>query len=107
MVSLKNVPLKYNYLNPITLSNELIKGNFIRINYFDFPKAFYTVNHPKLLTKLQSYGIKGNFLKWIGDFITDICQYVRVNKKKCVLLHVSFFITLGDNIGDLYYFFIY
>ena len=106
MVSLKNVPLKYNYLNPITLSNELIKGNFIRINYFDFPKAFYTVNHPKLLTKLQSYGIKGNFLKWIGDFITDRCQYVRVNKN-CVLLNVSCFITLGGNIGDLYYFFIY
>ena len=34
-------------------------------------KAFDTLSHPKLLIKLQSYGIKGNLLKWIGDFITD------------------------------------
>ena len=44
-------------------SDELIKGNFIDIIYFDFAKAFDTVSHPKLLIKLQSYGIKGNFLK--------------------------------------------
>jgi hypothetical protein len=34
----------------------------ISFNYFDFKKAFDSVPHPKLLTKLKAYGISGLLL---------------------------------------------
>ena len=39
--------------------------------YIDFSKAFDTVSHCKLLIKLNSYGIRGDLLSLIGDFLSD------------------------------------
>jgi hypothetical protein len=48
------------------------------IAYIDFSKAFDKVSHPKLLHKLQSYGISGNLLAIISDFLSDRYQCCRV-----------------------------
>ena len=37
--------------------------------YFDFAKAFDTVSHTKLLHKLAGYGLSGNLLENIKDFL--------------------------------------
>ena len=47
--------------------------------YLDLSKAFDTVPHKKLLHKLKGYGISGNVLDWITDFLSDRSQYVSVN----------------------------
>jgi len=44
--------------------------------YFDFAKAFYTVSHVKLISKLQAYGTDGTLLSIITDFLTDRSQRV-------------------------------
>jgi hypothetical protein len=36
----------------------------------DFSKAFDTVPHDKLMYKLEKYGIKGDFHKWLTSFLT-------------------------------------
>jgi hypothetical protein len=36
----------------------------------DFPKAFDTVPHDKLMYKLEKYGIKGDLHKWLTSFLT-------------------------------------
>ena len=46
--------------------------------YIDFAKAFDTVSHVKLIAKLQSYGISGNLLKWIANFLCNRTQQTRV-----------------------------
>ena len=46
--------------------------------YFDFAKAFDTVPHQRLLTKLQSYGIAGNLLDWIESFLYNRQQRVHL-----------------------------
>jgi hypothetical protein len=51
----------------------------IDVFYLDISKAFDTVSHPKLLRKLELYGIKGKTLKWIKSFLTGRKQAVRVN----------------------------
>ena len=53
-------------------------GCDIDVIYFDFRKAFDQVPHQRLLSKLASYGIAGNILQWIADFLSNRCQTVRV-----------------------------
>ena len=48
------------------------------VGYVDFARAFDSVSHPKLFSKLQGYGIKGNLLFWIQSFLTNRSQSVRV-----------------------------
>ena len=43
--------------------------------YLDFSKAF-DVDHKPLLTKLQRFGITGNLLRWLNDYLTDRKQRV-------------------------------
>ena len=43
-----------------------------------FREAFDTVPHKRLLYKLSKYGIKGNLLSWIKDFLSNRTQYVKI-----------------------------
>ena len=45
----------------------------------DFQKAFDTVPHRRLLSKLQSYGIQGDTLNWIQAFLANRKQKVVIN----------------------------
>ena len=50
----------------------------IDVIYLDFQKAVDQVPHQRLLYKLNSYGITGNILNWLRDFLYNIIQKVRV-----------------------------
>ena len=51
----------------------------VDVVYFDFRKAFDTVPHTRLMTKLKSFGITGTLYTWIDDFLRERTQRVRVN----------------------------
>ena len=53
-------------------------GHRQAVAYIDFPKAFNSVCHNKLLAKMRRYGICGPLLEWIGDFLTGRTQQTRV-----------------------------
>ena len=44
----------------------------------DSSKAFDKVPHQRLLLKLRHYGIRGNLLDWIKDFLSERTQRVLV-----------------------------
>ena len=60
-------------------SNSLDKGKPVDVVYIDFCKAFDTVSHQKLILKMEKYGITGNLLSWISDFLSERSQQVKVN----------------------------
>ena len=43
----------------------------VDIIYTDYSKAFDSAPHARLLRKVESYGIKGNILKWIESFLSN------------------------------------
>ena len=62
-----------------------IYENFEEIKYMigfflDLSKAFGTVNHKILLSKLDIYGIKGNILKWFESYLANRKQYIQIDK---------------------------
>jgi hypothetical protein len=50
----------------------------VDVVYIDFQKAFDTVSHPKLITKLESYGFSGHLLSWIKAFLSNRTQAVTI-----------------------------
>ena len=61
------------------VSNCLDQGEAVDVIYLDFSKAFDKVPHGRLLYKLHQYGIRGNFLWWIRNWLTERKQRVVIN----------------------------
>ena len=58
------------------IDNKLVVGAL----FIDFQKAFDCVSHPILLHKLQhNFGITGNLLAWLRDYLSDREQYTVIN----------------------------
>ena len=66
---------------------------------FDFAKAFDSVPHKRLFTKIKSYDIEGNIYNWIKSFLTGRKQRVVLNGFKSewttVISEVLTFIYAG------------
>ena len=61
----------------------------VDIILLDFAKAFDTVPHQRLLTKLQYYGIRKNTFNWIETWLTDRTQCVLLNGKSSTPVAVT------------------
>ena len=71
------------------------------IAVLDFSKAFDTVPHNRLLTKLKHYGIAGNTLPWIREFLTNRTQRVLVEGHGSRLVSVRSGMPQGTVLGPL------
>ena len=69
--------------------------------FIDLQKAFDTVNHEVLLTKLEHYGIRGTVLDWFKPYLTDRKQYVSVNGSNSSYLNVTCWVPQGSVLGPL------
>ena len=72
-----------NFLDGVALSINDIKTLSTDVVYFDFSKAFDSVNHDRILMKLKEmYGIDGRFLKFIKNYLQGREQSVVI--ENCV-----------------------
>ena len=77
------------------------RGGTADVFYLDFSKAFDKVPHHRLLLKLKAKGIEGNLLKWIGDWLSERTQAVRVGADLSEESGVGSGVPQGSVLGPL------
>ena len=84
-----------------TVKNTLDNKRFGCGIFIDLQKAFDTVNHKILLSKLEHYGVRGCALEWFRSYLSDRKQYVSVNGSNSNLLSIACGVPQGSVLGPL------
>ncbi|MCP4459932.1 MAG: hypothetical protein GY816_18200, partial [Cytophagales bacterium] len=87
-----------NYIDSLSVSiNSNIRTDVI---YFDFAKAFDSVNHDVILDKLKfEFGIEGTLLKFIMNYLKDRKQRVVIGGSQSDLKNVRSGVPQGSILG--------
>ena len=91
-----------DYIDSLSTSiNENIRTDVV---YFDFAKAFDSVNHDIILMKLkQEFKIDGTLLKFIVDYLKDRKQSVVIGGAQSGLINVRSGVPQGSILGPLFF----
>ena len=69
--------------------------------FMDLSKAFDTLDHQILLTKLKYYGVNDTPLKWFSNCLTGRQQYVEIDGNRSGLLPLTTGVPQGSILGPL------
>ena len=75
----------------------------VHVAFLDFSKAFDTVPHQCLLTKLDHIGIRGDLLTWIKGFLTNRRQHVVCDGAASDWVKVISGVPQGSILGPLFF----
>ena len=79
----------------------LDEGKFACGVFLDFQKAFDTVNHKILISKLEHYGIRALPLHLFQNYLEKRTQFVDINKKSSNVLPINHGVPQGSVLGPL------
>lgn len=78
------------------------KNNVILL-FIDFSKAFDTLRHDTLLTKLDNSGVRGPILKWCENYLMDRKYNVKICNEYSDAIDVTEGTAQGSVLGPLHY----
>ena len=83
------------------ISDTLDEGEYGCSIFIDLKKAFDTVDHTILLSKLEFYGVRGIALEWFRSFLTNRSQFVSVSGTHSKSKHMPHGVPQGSVLGPL------
>ena len=84
-----------------TIRKYLGEGKFACDIFVDLQKAFGTVEHDILLTKLKHYGVRGLANDWFKCYLSDRKQFVSINNHDSNLAPILYGVPYGSVLGPL------
>ena len=82
--------------------NDNLEKNYFTLGVFiDLSKAFDTVDHQILISKLKNYGIEGNNLNWFKNYLQNRKQYLILNKYETSFGSIKCGVPQGSILGPL------
>ena len=83
------------------INSSFEKNNFTLDVFIDLSKAFDTVDHHILISKLENYGVNGNNLRWFQSYLKNREQYLNFNNKITTLSQITCGVPQGSILGPL------
>ena len=83
--------------------NHIDKGELALGIYLDLKKAFDTVNHLILLSKLEHYGFRGHVNQFISSYLKNRNQFTVVNGSKSDIMRIDTGVPQGSVLGPLFF----
>ena len=84
-----------------TVETALKQGELAVGVFCDLSKAFDTLDHEILLSKLDHYGIRGKWLSWIRSYLTNRQQFVDMDGVNSSLSPIAVGVPQGSILGPL------
>ena len=102
MVSVQDIPQSFAAVRFVDEITSKIENNLIPTNiYIDLSKAFDTLNHSILLSKLKYYGVTECANKLLQCYLSGRSQFVEYNGHKSVKLYVTSRVPQGSALEPL------
>ena len=83
------------------INSSFEKNNFTLGVFIDLSKAFDTVEHHILISKLENYGVNGNNLLWFQSYLKNRKQYLDFNNKITTSSQITCGVPQGSILGPL------
>ena len=83
------------------IRSQMAAGKYTGMVLLDLQKAFDTVDHDILCTKLQAMGIHNNSVNWFKSYLSGRQQLVRVNNVDSKPMNITCGVPQGSILGPL------
>ena len=83
------------------ITNSLESKQYTLSVFVDLFKAFDTVNHKILMSKLENYGIRGKTLLWFISYLTNRTQFIKYNNLNTIFQKIVCGVPQGSVLGPL------